>query len=230
MKILKNFFIPPFQGEAGDEANLNVVLRRERERILTGMLRATAVMNEVINSTNYLTHLVQELLDQAQFENGRLALIITSFNLAEMVKSVMTQLIPRAEAKGLTLTLEIDPELPPYLNGDVKRLQQILYNLINNAIKFTKTGTVQVHLYRSGPARWVIEVTDTGIGIPPDIQPYVFEPFRQGDGSITREYEGTGLGLAIVKQLTALMEGEIALKSEVGQGSTFTVTLPLHLS
>jgi signal transduction histidine kinase len=186
------------------------------------------IMNDVIDSTHYLTHLVRELLDQAQFENGQLTLVRDSFNLTEMLKPLIVQLTPLAEAKSLALTFEIDPQMPSCLSGDVKRLQQILVNLINNAIKFTHTGTVQVHLYRSNPAKWVIEVTDTGIGIPPDIQPYIFEPFRQGDGSITRQYGGTGLGLTIVKQLTTLMEGEITLKSEVGQGSTFMVTLPLH--
>jgi signal transduction histidine kinase len=186
------------------------------------------VMNNVIESTHYLTHLVRELLDQAQFESGRLALVIAPFTLTEIIKPLITQLTPLAEAKGLALVFEIDPEMPARLSGDAKRLQHILFNLVNNAIKFTETGTVQVRLYRSHPAKWVIEVTDTGIGIPLEIQPYIFEPFRQGDGSITRRYEGNGLGLAIVKQLTSLMEGEITLKSEAERGSTFMVTLPLH--
>lgn len=187
-----------------------------------------AIMNDVIDSAHCLTHLVDELLDQAKFENGRLTLVIAPFTLTEMVKPLIAQLTPLAEAKGLALAFEIDPKMPSCLSGDVKRLQQILVNLVNNTIKFTETGTVQVYLYRSDPARWVIEVTDTGIGIPPEIQPYIFEPFRQGDGSITRKYGGAGLGLAIVKQLVTLMQGEITLKSEVGQGSTFIVTLPLH--
>jgi len=186
------------------------------------------VMNNVIESTHHLTHLVRELLDQAQFESGRLALVIAPFTLTEIIKPLIAQLTPLAEAKGLALVFEIDPEMPSRLNGDAKRLQHILFNLVNNAIKFTETGTVQVRLYRSHPAKWVIEVTDTGIGIPLEIQPYIFEPFRQGDGSITRRYEGNGLGLAIVKQLTSLMEGEITLKSEAERGSTFMVTLPLH--
>ncbi|MCL4301591.1 MAG: hypothetical protein KJ077_38175 [Anaerolineae bacterium] len=185
-------------------------------------------MNNIIESTHYLTHLVKELLDQAQFESGRLTLAIAPFTLTEIIKPLIAQLTPLAEAKGLALGFEIDPELPACLSGDAKRLQHILFNLVNNAIKFTETGIVQVRLYRSHPAKWAIEVTDTGIGIPLEIQPYIFEPFRQGDGSITRRYEGTGLGLAIVKQLTSLMAGEITLKSEAGRGSTFVVTLPLH--
>jgi signal transduction histidine kinase len=191
-------------------------------------LQQQTVMNDVIDSTHYLTRLVNELLDQAQFENDQLTLAMTSFTLAEIVQPLIAQLTPLAEAKDLALAFEIDPEMPTCLSGDARRLQQILFNLVSNAIKFTKIGTVQVHLYRSDSARWAIKVTDTGIGIPLEIQPYIFEPFRQGDGSLTRMYGGADLGLAIVKQLTALIEGEITLKSEVERGSTFIVTLPLH--
>jgi signal transduction histidine kinase len=187
-----------------------------------------ATLGQVVYSTHELTDLVNKLLAQAQFENDQLALTITSFRLIEMVKPIVARLNSLAETKGLNLALEIDPHLPCCLNGDAKRLQEILVNLISNAIKFTKSGTVQVHLYQSHPNRWAIEVTDTGIGIPLEMQAYIFEPFRQGDGSITREYGGAGLGLAIVKQLVTLMQGEITLKSEVGRGSTFTVMLPLN--
>jgi signal transduction histidine kinase len=103
-----------------------------------------------------------------------------------------------------------------------------LINLIGNAIKFTESGSVQVRLYRVDTAWWAMEVSDTGPGIPPDAQQYIFEPFRQVDGSITREYRGTGLGLSIVKSLVELMGGTIRLESGVGRGSTFTLTLPLQ--
>jgi signal transduction histidine kinase len=187
-----------------------------------------ATLSQVIDSTHELTDLVNKLLAQAQFENDQLALTITPFRLTEMVKPVVAHLNPLAETKGLTLTLEIDPHLPCCLNGDVKRLQEILANLISNAIKFTKSGTVQVRLYQLNASGWAIEVADTGIGISLEMQPYIFEPFRQGDGSLTREYGGLGLGLTIVRQLVTIMEGEITLKSEVGRGSTFTVALPLN--
>jgi signal transduction histidine kinase len=99
--------------------------------------------------------------------------------------------------------------------------------LASNAIKFTQTGTVEMGVYCSEANHWVMRVSDTCIGIPAEAQSYVFEPFRQVDGSPTREYSGTGLGLSIVKQLTALMGGEITLESEVGVGTTFTVQFPL---
>jgi signal transduction histidine kinase len=187
-----------------------------------------STLSQVIDSTHELTDLVNKLLAQAQFENNRLALTITPFRLTEMVKPVVARLNPLAETKGLTLALEIDPHLPCCLNGDVKRLQEILVNLISNAIKFTPSGKVRVRLYQLNSNGWAIEVADTGIGIPPEMQAHIFEPFRQGDGSLTREYGGLGLGLAIVKQLVTIMEGQITLKSEVGRGSTFTVTLPLN--
>ncbi|HEX9923452.1 MAG TPA: ATP-binding protein, partial [Anaerolineae bacterium] len=186
-------------------------------------LKATT---HIIDGTYYLTHLVNELLDQAQFESGKITLAINPFDLMDMVNQVENKMTVLARAKGLTFSMDIAADLPSTLVGDQKRLQQILINLIGNAIKFTKSGGVQAHLYRADPAYWTIQVTDTGIGIPPEIQPYIFEPFHQGDGSITREYGGSGLGLAIVKQLVALMNGDVTLESEIGQGSIFTVTLP----
>ncbi|MBI1879628.1 MAG: tetratricopeptide repeat protein [Chloroflexi bacterium] len=183
---------------------------------------------EIIDSTNYLTHLVNELLDQAKFEMGKVSLIVAPFRLAELVNQVQSKMIVLAQAKNLLLTIDMADELPSTLVGDQKRLQQILVNLISNGIKFTNTGEVEVRFYQPDPVHWAIRVTDTGIGIPPEAQNYIFEPFQQVDGSITREHVGTGLGLSIVKQLTTLMGGEITLKSEVERGSTFTVLLPLN--
>jgi len=188
-------------------------------------LKAT---NHIIDGTYYLTHLVNELLDQAQFESGKITLTINPFDLTDMVDQVESKMTVLARAKGLTFSMDIAPDLPPTLVGDQKRLQQILINLIGNAIKFTKTGGVEARLYRADSAHWTIQVSDTGIGILPEIQPYIFEPFHQGDGSITREYGGSGLGLAIVKQLVTLMNGDVRLESEIGQGSIFTVTLPIQ--
>lgn len=183
---------------------------------------------EIIDSTQYLTHMVNELLDQAQLETGKVSLNIRSFILADMVNQVETKMNVLAQSKGLTLTTDIAAELPSTLAGDQKRLQQILLNLISNAIKFTQTGGVQVRLYQPDLAYWAIQVADTGIGIPPEAQAYIFEPFQQVDGSITREQTGTGLGLSIVKHLVSLMGGQITLESKVGQGSIFTILLPLN--
>jgi signal transduction histidine kinase len=112
--------------------------------------------------------------------------------------------------------------------GDVSRLLQILMNLVSNAIKFTEEGQVEVCLTRLNERTWIIRAADTGIGIPVEAQGYIFEPFRQVDSSLTRRHAGTGLGLSIVNQLVTLMKGEIMLESEVGQGSIFTVVLPIE--
>ncbi|MDY7079690.1 MAG: ATP-binding protein, partial [Chloroflexota bacterium] len=125
------------------------------------------------------------------------------------------------------LNSHIADDVPAVLPGDRQRLHQILVNLVGNAIKFTDEGTIQVRVYRPDAVHWVLEVSDTGCGVPLADQPYVFDPFRQVDSSATREHDGSGLGLSIVKQLTNLMGGEITLASRVGRGSTFTIILPL---
>ncbi len=185
------------------------------------------VADEVIDSTHYLTSLVSELLDQAQLEAGKLELNIISFAPAEIMNQVQSKMSVLAQAKRLTLNAIIDPDIPAALSGDPKRLQQILVNLVSNAIKFTEDGIIQVRFYRPDPAHWAMQVTDTGPGIPAEAQSDIFEPFQQVDGSATREQKGTGLGLSIVKQLATAMGGQITLNSRLGQGSTFTVLLPL---
>ncbi|MEP6896034.1 MAG: ATP-binding protein, partial [Chloroflexota bacterium] len=129
--------------------------------------------------------------------------------------------------KHLRLTSEIDNDLPETLNGDTARLQQILVNLVNNAIKFTDQGEVRIRLLRTEDAKWGIEVEDTGQGIPEADLPYIFDTFRQVEGATTRVHGGFGLGLAIVKQLIALMSGDVQVESKLNVGTKFTITLPL---
>jgi signal transduction histidine kinase len=109
-------------------------------------------------------------------------------------------------------------------------LQQIAVNLVNNAVKFTDDGSINIRLYSPDPKHWCIEVKDTGRGIPPDAINNVFEAFEQADTGITREHKGVGLGLTIVKRLSTLMNGEVTVSSNLGTGSIFTVTLPLILA
>jgi signal transduction histidine kinase len=106
-------------------------------------------------------------------------------------------------------------------------LQQILVNLVNNALKFTEKGSVHIHLFCPDRKHWAMEVRDTGMGIPEDEQEHIFDQFHQVDNSMTRKHAGFGLGLSIVNQLVALMGGKVAVKSTVGVGSVFTVTLPI---
>lgn len=185
-----------------------------------------AVRN-IIESTNYLTGLVNDLLDEAQIESKSLSLNNEYFNPADLLEKIRTSMAVLAAKKGIGCSVEISPDLPSELYGDANRLQQVIINLTGNAIKFTESGEVSVSLRRPAPAQWSIEVRDTGVGIPANEQQNIFEPFRQVSNSITRENRGSGLGLAITKQLVELMGGQIKLESRPGQGSLFTVTLPI---
>ena len=185
--------------------------------------------DKIITSTQYLADLVEELLTQAQLESGKLQLITQPFELAKLVEAVQAKLGVLAQHKDLALTVQIDEAVPSRLCGDAGRVQQILINLVSNAIKFTDAGHVQVRLYRPDADHWAMEVADSGPGIPAEAQAQIFEPFGQVDGSQTRKHRGTGLGLAIVDQLTALMGGQITLDSQVGLGAVFTIFLPLIL-
>jgi PAS domain S-box-containing protein len=180
----------------------------------------------IVNSKRQLS-IVNDLLDQAQIEAGTLKIKVAPFAPSDLITSVMDVMEVLAQSKGLELTSHTTDGVPPTLPGDRQRLHQILINLVGNAIKFTDEGSVHIRIYHPNATHWAMEVSDTGCGIPLEAQSYIFDPFRQVDGSTTREHTGSGLGLSIVKQLTTLMGGEITLKSKTGKGSTFTVILPL---
>lgn len=186
-----------------------------------------SVIAEIMDSTRHLTDLVNELLDEAQLEARAVKLQHEPFAPAEMLHKVAMAMRVLTLNKGLTFNTSLAPDLPFLLMGDEARLRQMLVNLIGNAIKFTTAGSVQVRFSCPDREHWAMEVADTGAGIPAEAFPYIYEPFRQVDGSMTREHRGTGLGLSIVKALTELMGGTITLQSEVDHGSTFTITLPL---
>jgi PAS domain S-box-containing protein len=188
------------------------------------------VIAEIMDSTRHLTELVNELLDEAQLEARAVKLQLAPFAPAELLHKITTTMSVLTLDKGLSFHASAASQVPPVLLGDETRLRQILVNLIGNALKFTATGGVQVYFYCPDRDHWALEVADTGCGIPAEAQPYIFEPFRQVDGSMTRKHRGTGLGLSIVKALTELMGGIITLQSEVDRGSTFTITLPLTVA
>lgn len=190
--------------------------------------RQTQMTGKIVESTLYLTSIVNDLLNQAQLEAGKMHLDFVSDNPAVLIKEVKEQLQPLAMAKGLELTAVLSPTLPPTILTDPIRLRQILTNLVSNSIKFTEHGRVEIEATGNENGRWTLHVHDTGIGIPPEAHDHIFEPFRQVDGSFTRRHQGTGLGLSIVRQLVTMMGGEITLQSNIGQGSTFTINLPIH--
>ncbi len=184
-------------------------------------------LGKVVESTNYLSRLVNELLDQAQFDAGKIQLDLQPFVVAELIRKAEAKMNVVAVAKGVTLTTSVEPNVPNTLIGDENRLQQIIVNLIGNAIKFSPHGRVHVEILYPNDNNWIIKVSDNGMGIPSEAQVHIFEPFRQADGSMTRKYGGAGLGLSIVKKLVTLMDGRISLESVEGKGSTFTVILPV---
>ena len=153
--------------------------------------------------------------------------IIKLSDLLENIHSVMDKL---TTDKGLKLTSELDPNMPEVLTGDSARLQQILINLVSNAVKFTDEGSIHVQLSRLDETQWGISVSDTGTGISKEEIPYIFETFRQVEGTTTRIHGGFGLGLSIVRQLVNLMGGNISVSSEVGRGSTFSISLPIEVT
>jgi signal transduction histidine kinase len=181
----------------------------------------------IMKNTQRLLGLINDLLDQAQMEAGKLTIQMAPVHPAELLENLHSVMDQSAHDKNLRLTSEIDDNLPEVLNGDAARLHQILLNLVNNSIKFTEHGTIHVRLFCPHASKWGIQVSDTGAGIPDYEIPYIFDTFRQVEGTATRVHGGFGLGLSIVKQLVHLMNGEISVKSKMDVGSLFTITLPL---
>ncbi|MFZ1640071.1 MAG: ATP-binding protein [Candidatus Contendobacter sp.] len=188
----------------------------------------------LMTSAEHLVKVIDSILDFSKLEAGKVALARSPFVLRDTLHATVSLFVPAARAKGLTLRLDVDPDLPARVIGDDQRLTQILSNLVDNAIKFTARGGIQVRAdLASRPDRGVIlrvTVRDTGIGIPPAHQTRIFTAFDQIEASTTRQQGGTGLGLAICRQLVALMGGRIAVDSEAGVGSTFQVELDLEVA
>jgi PAS domain S-box-containing protein len=176
-------------------------------------------------SAEHLLGLLNDILDLSRIEAGSLRLERAPFELRAMLEESVAAVRPQALLKGLSLRLEVAPEVPRGIKGDSLRLRQIVLNLLSNAIKFTSEGGVRLVVrpltQTNESARLRFEVHDTGIGIPPDRLQTIFDPFEQADGSTTRKYGGTGLGLAICKRLVEAMGGQIGVESIEGKGSTF---------
>jgi len=177
----------------------------------------------------HLLALLNDILDLARLESGKLTLSHSPFDLHALVNEVRLLFKAQAVQKGLTLTAEIEPNVPRMVKGDPVRLRQILVNFTGNAIKFTHEGGITISVSHLGGAWLRFTVRDTGIGIPPEKIESIFEPFVQADASTTRRYGGTGLGLAISRQLVEVMGGRIGAESELGKGSTFWFEIPLEV-
>lgn len=215
---------------------------------MTGLLLDTELnatqrnfTNTVQNCSNSLLTIINDVLDFSKMESGKLDMESASFNLRACIEESLALLALKASEKGIELCYIADPAIPNYVIGDVTRLQQVLVNLIGNAVKFTHKGEVVVRVredvaeasashrdnQQEGGSRihLVFDIEDTGIGIPEDKIDCLFQSFSQVDSSITRQYGGTGLGLAISKKLCELMGGDISVTSKVGKGSCFTFSI-----
>lgn len=191
-------------------------------------------LQTIEQSGENLLAIVNDILDLSKIEAGMIRLEMTPFSLRSLVHAVETMFATRIDEKNLELSVQIDPLLPDALEGDPMRLTQILVNLINNAIKFTQQGQIQIHIeqngWKNGQLMLSVTISDTGIGIEPSQLDRIFERFQQAEDSVTRKYGGTGLGLSIVKELVLLLKGTIAVESHPGQGTRFSIHLPVGVS
>jgi len=198
----------------------------ERQRRFIGMAHQSA---------KGLMTIINDLLDVAKIEAGRIVMDEQPFGLHDCLRESLQPLLLQAHDKGIQLHAFVQPGVPTRLIGDALRLRQVLINLIGNALKFTERGEVRVEIAHAdaragdGPERLRLRfaVTDTGIGMTRDQIGQIFDPFTQADGSITRRYGGTGLGLTIVQRLVDLMGGSVNVESEPGVGSSFSFEILL---
>ncbi|MDF1794591.1 MAG: ATP-binding protein [Thalassobaculaceae bacterium] len=198
----------------------------------TGLDDEQREMVEVANmSGKNLLVIINDILDFSKLDAERLQLDIDQINLVELVSGVRDIIAPQAFTKNVSVNVHIDPALGEVRDGDAVRLRQVLLNLVGNAVKFTDQGSVTVRMEQGGTPETVrFAVEDTGIGIPQESLPTLFQHFSQVDTSISRRYGGTGLGLAICKKLVTLMGGEMTVRSKEGSGSTFGFEIPLPRS
>ncbi|MFO7606028.1 MAG: 7TM diverse intracellular signaling domain-containing protein [Desulfurivibrionaceae bacterium] len=183
-------------------------------------------------SADALLAIINDILDFSKIEAGKLDLEEINFDLRHTMEDINDILAPRARQKGLELTCRIEPAAPYLLVGDPGRLRQIIINLAGNAVKFTEKGEISIKVAvreeRGSEVKLLFTVSDTGVGIPPELRDSLFTPFLQADSSTTRKYGGTGLGLSISKQLTEMMGGEIGMESSSEKGAIFWFTVPFR--
>jgi len=202
-----------------------------------GMVHALATTNldarqrahlEVIESSGRsLLLILNDILDLSKIEAGRLEVETVPFGLTQLLENLVALWGPLAAEKGLTLTLDLDRDIPAWASGDPTRLRQVITNLLSNAVKFTDQGSVRLRVRYAGDGRLVFEMTDTGAGIPDVVQTRLFTDFSQADSTTSRRFGGTGLGLSISRRLCRLMGGDLVVTSVDGMGSTFRASVIL---
>ena len=225
-------------------ANMSHELRTPLTSVIgfSNLLKASEALPEaekgyvarIATASEALLSVINDVLDYSKLEAGMIELEPQRFDPAALAHETVQMMEAQCLAKGLALHVNLSPDMPDRLMGDQARLRQILLNLLGNAVKFTSQGSVSLSvggaMDDSGAWRLTAEVTDTGIGMSPQTQAHLFERFSQADRSTTRLYGGTGLGLAISRRLARAMDGDIVVTSQPGLGSTFKVTVPLHIA
>ncbi|MDX9719766.1 MAG: response regulator [Myxococcota bacterium] len=232
----KSEFLANMSHELRTPLNSLLLLSRSLAENKDGNLNPDQVESArvIYDGGNDLLALINEILDLSKIEAGRMELRLESVLIADLAASMRTGFTKLAAAKRLEFMVETLGNVPESIFTDRQRLEQVLRNLLGNAIKFTEQGSVNLRFSsengaEAGP-RLCIEVSDTGIGIAPEHQQVIFEAFKQLDGGTARRFGGTGLGLSIARELSKLLGGQLQLRSELGQGSTFTLSLPLRHS
>jgi two-component system, sensor histidine kinase len=198
------------------------LLRKEQ----IGSAEQAQHINAIQQSGVHLLGLIENILDLSRVETGEMPLHSIDFDLSECVFSAVNIVKLNAQAKGLSIHCDIDEDMPTWRFGDPQRLNQILINLLGNAVKFTQVGDVRIRVAPFGD-NIRIEVTDTGMGISAEALPFIFDPFRQADQGSNRRFGGSGLGLAIVRLWIQAMQGNVSVTSHLGEGSCFRLELPL---
>ena len=214
----------PLGGIVGLSQLLGRTAKGEKEQYYAKMLS---------DSAQYLSTLMGDILDFSKIEAGKMELWEEPFDLFPLIESIVTIYGLKAREKGIALTKSIDHKIERYLRGDPVKLRQIISNLVNNAIKFTDAGSVSLEAATvRNEQRVILKITvrDTGIGIPEEDIPTLFESFTQADSSISKNFQGTGLGLAIAHKLALLMGGSLRVESVIGEGSSFYAAVPLGVS
>ncbi|MEA2269621.1 MAG: hypothetical protein QOC64_2231, partial [Solirubrobacteraceae bacterium] len=227
----KSEFLANMSHELRTPLNSLLILSRMLAENPEGNLAAPQVeFAETIHAAgNDLLALINDILDLSKVEAGKMDLHVGQLALADLCDGVERAFRPLAEDKGLEFSVERDASLPAAIVTDEQRLEQILRNLLSNAVKFTHDGLVTLRVGRGEGDTLAFTVTDTGVGIPDDKLALIFEAFQQADGTTSRKYGGTGLGLSISREIARLLGGEIRVRSTPGEGSTFTLLLPVAL-
>lgn len=227
----KSEFLANMSHELRTPLNSLLIMARLLSENRAGNLSADQVKHArtIETSGNDLLALINDILDISKIEAGKIDLDIRPVRPATLVEKMNSAFSATAATKGLNLRTEIAPDVPEDIRTDAQRIEQVLKNFLSNAIKFTDRGEVVLAVTCASDRRLAFTVRDTGIGIPEEKIGLIFEAFRQADGSVSRKYGGTGLGLSISRELAGLLGGEIKVESNIGEGSAFTLIVPMQL-